>query len=53
VAGPAQLDAWRIHPTENTTAVAVERIWGLVSRLPVGSTPLFVFDAGYDSTHMT
>jgi hypothetical protein len=48
------LDVRRVHPTENANAVAVEQIRVLGSRLPVGSAPpLFVFDAGYDSAHLT
>ena len=47
------LDVRRVHPTENANAVAVEQIRALVSQRPVGSTPLFVFDAGYDSAQLT
>jgi hypothetical protein len=47
------LDVRRVHPTENANAVAVEQIRVLGSRRPVGSTPLFVFDAGYDSAQLT
>jgi hypothetical protein len=48
------LDVRRVHPTENTNTVAVVQIAGLVSRLPAdGTTPLFVFDAGYDSAQVT
>jgi hypothetical protein len=49
----APLDGQRVHPGENANAVAVEQIKGLVSRLPAGGVPLFVFDAGYDSAQVT
>jgi len=45
----APLDVRRVHPSENTNAVAGAQIKALVARLPAGgSAPLFVFDAGYD-----
>ncbi len=47
------LDVQRVHPTANANAVAVAQIRVLGSRLPVGSAPLFVFDAGYDSAQLT
>jgi hypothetical protein len=47
------LDVRRVHPTENATAVAVAQIQGVVSHLPAGGVPLFVFDAGYDSAQLT
>src|SRR5215217_7161779 len=44
------LDVRRIHPRENANMMAIVQIAGLISRLPAGeTTPLFVFDAGYDS----
>jgi hypothetical protein len=50
----APRDVRRVHPTETANTVAVEQIAGLVSRSPVdGATPLFVFDAGYDSAQLT
>src|SRR3954471_1254771 len=50
----APLDVRRVHPTENANCVAVEQIQGLMSTLPAGGpSPLFVFDAGYDSAHVT
>jgi len=47
------LDVRRVHPTENANTIAAEQIQGLVSRLPAGRVPLFVFDAGYDSAQLT
>ena len=48
------LDVCRVHPTENANVVAIVQIAGLISRLPAGeATPLFVFDAGYDSVQVT
>src|SRR5215212_1201563 len=47
------LDVRRVHPTENANAVAVAQIQGVVSHLPAGGVPLFVFDAGYDSAQLT
>src|SRR5215204_2425336 len=47
------LDVRRVHPTENANTVAVAQIQGVVSRLPAGDVPLFVFDAGYDSAQLT
>ena len=50
----APLDVRRVHPRENANAMAVAQIAGLVSRSPVDeATPLFVFDAGYDSVQLT
>jgi len=47
-------DVQRVHPTENANAMAIEQIATVVSRLPAdGATPLFVFDAGYDSAQLT
>ncbi|MBA3449749.1 MAG: hypothetical protein H0T18_00900 [Chloroflexia bacterium] len=48
------LDVQRVHPSQNTNAVAVDRIKNLLSHLPRGGAPpLFVFDAGYDSAQVT
>ncbi len=50
----APLDARRVHPAENPTAVAAEQIAALVRRRPPAApAPLFVFDAGYDSAQLT
>ncbi len=50
----APLDVQRVHPAENANAVAVEQIKRLVEGLPAGGeTPLFVFDAGYDSAQLS
>jgi hypothetical protein len=48
------LDVRRVHPGENAHTVAVEQIMTLVGQRPrSAATPLFVFDAGYDSAHLT
>jgi hypothetical protein len=48
------LDVRRVRPTANANTVAVEQIAELVNRLPTdGVTPLFVFDAGYDSAQLS
>jgi len=45
----APLDVQRVYPTEETNTSAAT----MVARLPAdGPTPLFVFDAGYDSRHL-
>ena len=50
----APLDVRRVHPSENAHTVAVEQITTLVAQRPLtAATPLFVFDAGYDSAHLT
>ena len=50
----APRDVRRVHPTENAHTVAVEQIKGLIAQEPLsGATPLFTFDAGYDSAHLT
>lgn len=50
----APLDVHRVHPSENANTVAVAQIAGLVShRRADVVTPLFVFDAGYDSAQLT
>ena len=50
----APLDVRRVHPHANAHAVAVEQMTHLATHLPVdGTTPLFVFDAGYDSAQLT
>jgi hypothetical protein len=55
--GTAPLDVRRVHPRENAHnahTVAVEPITTLVAQRPLAAaTPLFVFDAGYDSAHLT
>ena len=50
----APMDVRRVHPAENTNAVAAEQIRTLLCCLPTasiarGKPPLFVFDAGYDA----
>jgi hypothetical protein len=48
------LDVQRVRPTESPNAVAVEQVKRLLAHLPTGgATPLFVFDAGYDSVQLT
>ncbi len=50
----APVDVRRVHPRENANAVAVEQITAIIAQQPVAeTTPLFVFDAGYDSAHLT
>ena len=50
----APLDARRVHPSERADAVAIEQMREVVGGLPAGgATPLFVFDAGYDSAQLT
>jgi DDE superfamily endonuclease len=50
----APLDVRRVHPSENAHTVAVAQIMALiVLRRRSAATPLFVFDAGYDSAHLT
>jgi hypothetical protein len=50
----APLDVQRVHPRENAHTVAVAQITALMARRPAsGATPLFVFDAGYDSAQLT
>jgi hypothetical protein len=50
----APLDVRRVHPRENAHTVAVEQITTLITQRPrSAATPLFVFDAGYDSAHLT
>jgi hypothetical protein len=49
----APLDVRRVHPSENTNAVAARQVKALAARVPVGgSVPIFVFDAGYDALHL-
>jgi hypothetical protein len=44
----APLDARRVHPLENTNAVAAAQVATLAARLPADDPlPVFVFDAGY------
>jgi hypothetical protein len=46
----APLDVRRVHPLENTNAVAAGQVKALATRLPTdGPVPIFVFDAGYDA----
>jgi hypothetical protein len=48
------LDVRRVHPTENAHTVAVAQIMDLIAQQPFSAaTPLFVFDAGYDSARLT
>jgi hypothetical protein len=49
----APLDVRRVHPTEDAGSVAIEQIRTLVGRLGDAAIPLFVFDAGYTSVHLT
>src|SRR5215211_2909389 len=50
----APLDVRRVHPSENTNAVAARQVKALAARVPVGgSVPIFVFDAGYDALQLT
>jgi DDE superfamily endonuclease len=50
----APRDVRRVHPTENAHTVAVEQIKDLIAQQPLSeATPLFAFDAGYDSAQLT
>lgn len=50
----APMDARRIAPTENTVAVTTTQVRDLAGRLgPTATTPMFVFDAGYDPIALT
>jgi hypothetical protein len=51
----APRDVRRVHPTEHAhTTVAIAQIMGLIAQQPSSAaTPLFVFDAGYDSAQLT
>jgi hypothetical protein len=50
----APLDVRRVHPAENAHIAAVAQITALIAQQPASAaTPLFVFDAGYDSAHLT
>ncbi len=50
----APRDVHRVHPRENANTVAVAQIQALMARRPASeATPLFVFDAGYDSAWLT
>jgi hypothetical protein len=43
------MDVRRVHPLENTNAVAAAQVATLAARRPTdGPIPIFVFDAGYD-----
>src|SRR5436190_23835361 len=45
----APLDVQRVHPSEDSHAVAASQIHALVCHVPPErDRPLFVFDAGYD-----
>jgi hypothetical protein len=48
----APMDVKRIHPTQNTNAIAAAQVKTLLNRLPTEeeeeAVPLFIFDAGYD-----
>jgi hypothetical protein len=47
-------DVRRVPPTGNAHTVAVEQITALIAQQPPSAaTPLFVFDAGYDSAQLT
>ena len=49
----APMDVRRVHPWENTNAVAAAQVAALAARLPAdGPVPIFVFDAGYDALHL-
>jgi hypothetical protein len=49
----APMDVRRVHPLENTNAVAAGQVKALATRLPAdGPVPIFVFDAGYDALHL-
>jgi hypothetical protein len=50
----APLDVRRVHPTENANTVAGTQITAFMEQYPPeASTPLFVFDAGYDPVQLT
>jgi len=50
----APRDVRRVHPRENAHTVAIEQITTLIAQRPLSrATPLFVFDAGYDSAYLT
>jgi len=51
----APMDARRIAPTENTVAVTTGQVRDLLARLgtTTATTPMFVFDAGYDPIALT
>ena len=50
----APLDVRRVHPSENAHTVAVAQITALMALRPrSAATPLFVFDTGDDSAHLT
>jgi hypothetical protein len=51
----APIDAQRVHPNEESNAIAAQQIKSLLPRLPSAhdrADPLFVFDAGYDSVKL-
>jgi hypothetical protein len=50
------LEVRRLHPNQNTNNVAVQQVLELLRRFPTAperATPLFVFDAGYDSVQLS
>jgi hypothetical protein len=48
------MDARRIPPTSSTVTVTTDQVRDLVHRLgPTPTTPVFVFDAGYDAIALT
>ena len=49
----APADVQRLLPTENAATVAADQVKALRRRRPSASTPLFIFDAGYDVTALT
>ena len=50
----APLDIGRLHPNEKAHPVAVEQLKALTAQQPGSdATPLFGFDAGYDSAQLT
>ncbi len=50
----APMDARRIAPTQDTVAVTTDQVRDLLARLgPSVTTPMFVFDAGYDPIALT
>src|SRR4051794_27043313 len=49
----APMDARRVEPEEDSGKVAAEQVRALLRRLPTrASSPLFVFDAGYDPVRL-
>lgn len=49
----APVDARRVRPDEDANDIAAEQVKNLLGRLPhEGTSPLFVFDAGYDPVRL-